>query len=123
MDTELRKPGGLSKFLVTDREECGLIIQRDEPGMPRLRYVVRIPNHAENDEDYLILLSDMQNVEAALAEFESIVGFMHTHLPEHDCEPTDTDFAGAAMFPGMEYLIYQPSTERFCWYGPEVTET
>jgi hypothetical protein len=66
-------------------------------------------------------MADVQQVEGVLAENERVVGFMHTHLSHHDCEPTDTDFAGAALFPEMENLIYQPSTKQFVWYGPEVT--
>lgn len=114
------KIGGLEKFQVTDREECGLIIERDEDGVI-FRYVVRVPNHATEPGDYLILLHDLSAVERVLSENEQVIGFMHTHLAHHKCEPSDTDFEGAALFPEMEYLIYQPSTGDTCWYGPEVT--
>lgn len=120
METGVRKPGGLDKFLVSDREECGLIIRRmDEDGV--MFYVVKIPNHAEQDGDYEIHLHDVERVESVLTDDESVYGFMHTHLAHHDCEPSDHDFEGAALFPEMENLIYQPSTKKFVWYGPEVS--
>lgn len=116
-----RKPGGLEKFQVTDREECGVIIERHDEGEPKLCYVVKVPNRSENPSDYVIMSSDVGNVQNVLSESERIVGFMHTHLEHHKCEPSDTDIDGAALFPEMENLIYQPSTKKFCWYGPEVT--
>jgi proteasome lid subunit RPN8/RPN11 len=114
-----RKPGGLHKFQVTDREECGLIIQRiDDDGV--MFYVVKVPNHSTEACDYEIHKRDVDRVKEVLSQDESIYGFMHTHLPEHDCDPSDRDFEGAARNPEMENLIYQPSTKKFCWYGPEV---
>lgn len=115
-----RKPGGLEKFQVTDREECGVIIRREEPGETPILYVLKVPNHAENSGDYEIWLHDVKRVEAVLAEFEKVVGFMHTHLRDHKCEPSDTDFEGAALFPNMENMIYHPASRKFVWYGPEV---
>lgn len=115
-----RKPGGLKKFRVTDHEECGLIIRRLEDEGDFI-YVVQIPNRAEHPHDYAIWLEDVQNVEAVLSDSEEIMGFMHTHLPQHECEPSDRDFEGAAQFPEMENLIYQPSTLKWVWYGPEVS--
>lgn len=114
-----RKPGGLAKFRVTNREECGLIIRRREEPQDFL-YVVKIPNHAEYREDYAIWLEDVEAVRGVLSDDEEIIGFMHTHLPHHDHEPSDRDFEGAALYPEMEYLIYQPSTCKYVWYGPEV---
>lgn len=123
METAMRKPGGLDKFQVTDREECGVIIERHDPGEPSLLYIVKVPNHADHPCDYEIHAFDVGRVRRVLSESEHIYGFMHTHLPEHDCEPSDVDFEGAARNPDMEHLIYQPSTKQWVWYGPEVTET
>jgi proteasome lid subunit RPN8/RPN11 len=114
-----RKPGGLAKFQVTDREECGLVVKREAED-ETMFYVVRIPNHAAAADRYEIWQEDVDRVKAVLSEDESVYGFMHTHLPNHDCEPSDHDFEGAGLFPEMENLIYQPYTGHFVWYGPEV---
>ena len=115
-----RKPGGLEKFQVTDREECGLVICRTDE-LADFLYVLKIPNRAIRPEDYAIFAEDVERVRSVLSDDESIIGFMHTHLAHHDCEPSDRDFEGAALFPEMENLIYQPSTGKWVWYGPEVT--
>lgn len=116
----LRKPGGLEKFQVTDREECGVIVRREEPDDIPITYVLKVPNRASEPNDYEIWLHDVQRVEAVLSEHERVIGFMHTHLKNHKCEPSDRDFEGAALFPNMENLIYHPATKKFVWYGPEV---
>lgn len=108
------KPGGLRKFLVTDREECGLIIEIEDDS---LLYVVKVPNRATHPNDYVITKDDFNQVESVLGDGEKIVGFVHTHLAEHDCAPSDTDFDGAEKNPGMLHLIYHPSTKEHCWYG------
>ena len=115
MDTATRNPSGLGKFQVTDREECGLIIHTGNDAL----YVVRVPNRAENPDDYQIIKSDFDKVQNVLSPDESIVGIMHTHLAEHDCEPSDTDFEGAELHPEWMHLIYQPSTGKSQWYGAD----
>lgn len=108
-----RKPGGLEKFQVTDREECGLIIGNDDD----MLYIVKVPNRAKAQDDYEIWVEDVHKVEDVLSPGERIVGFFHTHLEHHECEPTDSDFEGAELNPDMEHLIYKPATKEFCWYG------
>lgn len=105
-------PEGLSKFRATDREECGLIIQAADRS-----YVVRIPNRATGDSDYVITMQDVNKVAEVLADDEMIVGFFHTHLPHHKCEPSDADLDGAELFPGINNLIYKPDTGETRWYG------
>jgi proteasome lid subunit RPN8/RPN11 len=111
--TTRRKPGGLVKFRLTNREECGVLVTTQEG----LCYILKVPNRAENDRDYAIFLSDVEAVEAVLSEGEEVTGFMHTHLHMHECEPTPEDLRGAALFPKMVNLIYQPSTLKWCWYN------
>lgn len=106
-------PQGLAKFRATNREECGLIIEA--PG--RGSWVVKVPNHAERDDDYAILVDDCKNVSDVLADDETIVGFFHTHLPHHSIEPSDADLDGAELFPGLNNLIYKPDTGEHQWYG------
>jgi proteasome lid subunit RPN8/RPN11 len=108
-----RRPSGLEKFRSTTREECGLIVQNDEGHL----YILKIENHATDPNDYVIHMSDVQRIEKLLSDDEKIIGFFHTHLPHHDCEPTDSDFEGAEIFPDMQNLIYKPSTKEVCWYG------
>jgi len=108
-----RKPGGLEKFQVTSREECGLIIRNEDD----MIYVVKIPNRAKSPDDYQIRIGDVQKVQEVLSDGEEVVGFLHTHLEHHDLEPSDTDFAGAEINPDMENLVYKPSTGEFVWYG------
>ena len=115
-----RKPGGLEKFQVTTHEECGLIVRRIEEPLDFI-YILKIPNRAHHPSDYAIFAEDVERVREVLSDGESIIGFMHTHLAHHECEPSDRDFEGAALFPEMENLIYQPSTGKWVWYGPEVT--
>jgi proteasome lid subunit RPN8/RPN11 len=110
----MENPQGLEKFQVTDREECGVIIKGTEPDQT---YIVRIPNVSENPDDYAILLDDVHKVQAMLTEHEELVGFFHTHLPHHECEPSDADLDGAELFPGFNNLIYKPDTGEVCWYG------
>lgn len=105
-------PQGLSKFRATDREECGVIIEASDR-----TYIVKVPNHATRDDDYAIVLSDVQNVQAVLAEDEQVIGFFHTHLPQHSVEPSDADLDGAEVFPGVNNLIYKPDTGETSWYG------
>lgn len=108
----METPQGLEKFQSTDREECGVIIKASDR-----TYVVKVPNIAENPNDYAILLDDLQKVQAVLSDDESVVGFFHTHLPHHECEPTDADFDGAQAFPEFMNLVYKPSTKELSWYG------
>lgn len=109
-----RRPGGLAKFRLTAQEECGVVVTNHED---RMTYILRVPNRATNPDDYVIFSADVAAVEAVLSEGEEITGFMHTHLPQHRCEPSKSDFEGAALFPEMVNLIYQPSTEDICWYN------
>lgn len=112
MEPILRRPGGLEKFRATDREECGVVVENDG-----LLYVLRVPNRAEHNEDYVILKSDVDKVKAVLAPDEKIIGFFHTHLPHHPCDPSDRDFDGAQLNPEMQNVIYKPDTDEICWYG------
>lgn len=111
----LRRPGGLKKFCATDREQCGVIVQND-----RAVYVLEVPNRAEKDDEYVIMEADVNIIMETLTEDEKVVGFFHTHLPHHKCEPSDSDFDGAELHPEYEYLIYKPDTDELCWYGAEV---
>lgn len=108
----MENPKGLEKFLSTNCEECGVIIE----GTDRT-YVVRIPNVSDDPETYAILLDDVNKVQAVLSDDELIVGFFHTHLPHHECVPSDADLDGAELFPGLNNLIYKPNTGEVCWYG------
>lgn len=110
------RPGGLHKFLPTNREECGVLIT-NEDGMT---YILRVPNRAERDEDYAIYQSDVDRIKEVLSAGEKITGFFHTHLEQHECEPTDMDLNGAELMPEGNHLIYKPSTGEICWYGAEV---
>jgi proteasome lid subunit RPN8/RPN11 len=115
-----RRPGGLNKFRVTDHEECGLVIE-NEDGM---RYVVKVPNRATNPrENYSILESDCDNVSNVLSPGEKIVGFLHTHLDHHPCEPSDGDLDGAELSPGMQHYVFKPSTRELCVYGSAEVRT
>jgi proteasome lid subunit RPN8/RPN11 len=105
-------PKGLRKFRATDREECGLIIE----GKDRT-YVVKVPNRSERDDSYVIIRSDISRVEAVLSDDERIVGYFHTHLPNHPCEPSNADLESAEKFPGINHLIYKPTTKETQWYG------
>ena len=113
MDT----PQGLTKFRATDREECGVIVRDKER-----TYVLKVPNHAERDEDYVILLDDVNRIKEFLDDGEEVVGFVHTHLSGHKLEPSDQDLSGSEIFPSMLHLIYKPATEETLWYGVIVEE-
>lgn len=108
-----RRPGGLVKFRSTEREECGVIVKNEE----NLIYILKVPNHAFNDDDYEIHQGDVDRVIEVLSPGETIIGFFHTHLPHHKCEPTDEDFTGAEFRPGYDHLIYKPDTKEICWYS------
>jgi hypothetical protein len=108
-----RRPGGLEKFQVTDHEECGLIVTNDE-GM---LYVVKTENHASDRHTYEIWITDLQKVEEVLSPDERIVGFLHTHLSDDTCEPSDVDLDDAAASPNYEHMVYHPASGEFCWYG------
>ncbi len=111
-----RRPGGLHKFLPTDREECGVLVENDEG----LLYILKVPNRAKRDQDYAIYKSDVESVKNVLSADEKIIGYFHTHLAHHECEPTDADLEGASLSPGYNNLIYKPDTKEICWYGEEV---
>ena len=111
-----RRPGGLHKFLPTDREECGVLVTNEEG----LTYILKVPNRAERNEDYAIYMDDVEKIKEVLSAGEQITGFFHTHLAHHKCEPTDADLDGASLTPGTNNLIYKPDTKELCWYGEEV---
>ena len=108
----MENPQGLEKFQATDREECGVIIQASDR-----TYIVKVPNVSESPDDYAILLDDVHKVQEVLSPDEMVVGFFHTHLPHHACDPSDADLDGAELFPGLNNLIYKPDTGEVCWYG------
>jgi proteasome lid subunit RPN8/RPN11 len=113
----MENPKGLEKFQATDREECGVIING-----PFGMYVQKLPNMSENDDGYAILKDDVNKILAVLSDGEGIVGFIHTHLPQHDCSPSDDDLDGAKLNPNGMNLIYKPDTGETCWYGVEDAE-
>ena len=108
----MESPQGLEKFQPSNREECGIIIKASDR-----TYVVKVPNHAKGNSDYAITLKDMQSIQNVLSDDEQIVGFFHTHLAHHDCEPTDADFDGSEAFPEFTNMIYKPDTGETSWYG------
>lgn len=103
----------LLMFRATDREQCGVIVVSGN----RIVRVVQVRNVAEGNDDYAILMSDLQEVEASLTDAERILGFLHTHLAHHDPSPSDRDYEGSTRFPGYTNCVYHPSTETFSWYG------
>lgn len=107
-----RLPRGLEVFRATHREECGLIVKTASGSR-----VVQVENVAVNDNDYAILMQDVEEIQKCLEPGETITGFFHTHLPHHSCEPSDRDFDGAALFPEFTNLIYKPDTGEYVWYG------
>jgi proteasome lid subunit RPN8/RPN11 len=109
----MRRPKGLSKFVVTDREQCGILVEEITGDIK----IVEVPNSADRGSDYAILMSDFKRVIDDLAMGESVVGFFHTHLQNHDKEPTDADFEGADLFPQYNNCIYKPDTKEIIWYG------
>ncbi len=118
METDIRRPGGLSKFQSTNREECGVIVEEGD-----LIYIVKVPNISKSPRDYAILLEDVQIVEGTFTADEQVVGFFHTHLEDQECSPSDADLKGAEIFPDSNNLIYKPSTGELCWYGIAEVDT
>jgi len=102
----------LSEFQSTDREQCGLLIQNGE-----FITVMEVHNYHQSPESYLIKMSDVELVIMGLAVGEKLIGFFHTHLPNHDPRPSDDDFDGATLFPDMQNVVYHPATGSLIWYG------
>lgn len=103
---------GLEKFQVTDREECGVIVEAKDRS-----YILRVPNVAIEKTEYAIRKDDVEKISAVLSDDEAIVGYFHTHLAHQECEPSDVDIEGATLSPGFINLIYKPSTGEYCWYA------
>lgn len=112
MKPPCEKPGGLTKFLPTDREECGVLVKNDEGFV----YILRVQNHASHPEDYFIALEDVTRISEVLSDGEEIIGFFHTHLKHHKVLPTKQDLEGAKIHPEYWNLIYKPDTKEMHWY-------
>lgn len=102
----------LSKFRVTNREECGVIVA-DGKSLK----IIRVENVADSNSDFAIRMIDFQEIENALGVAEYVFGFFHTHLAHHDPSPSDQDLEGASIFPHFTSCVYHPITGSLSWYG------
>jgi len=80
-------------------------------------HAVPLKNVALDSNDYAILEEDYQAIVSALKEWESPLGFYHTHLKDKPVTPTDMDIDGAWLHLDFENLVYKPDTTEFCWYS------
>lgn len=106
----------LEKFSSTDREQCGIIIEKGNS-----YFVIEVENAVPNDEDYGILLDDFLRVKKNLGEGEVIAGFFHTHLPHQLSSPSDEDFEGAVLNPGMVHCVYHvgKKSQVMYWFNSD----
>jgi proteasome lid subunit RPN8/RPN11 len=110
---------GLELFTATDREECGIILGTIRNGMRLAEKVIKVKNHARKRDDYAIKARDLLGVLNSPDNAPYVfIGFLHTHLPDHDPRPSDRDFKGARIVDGLN-CVYQPSTGLLTWYTSE----
>lgn len=110
-------PNELSSFQAADREQCGVLIE-GKNGI----YIVEVQNTEECPESYAMYLSDVELVADNLRRGEKVIGFFHTHLPNHPAFPSDSDYDGAELFPKMQNCVYKPATGELNWYGSSLAE-
>lgn len=106
----------LSVFRDTDREECAVLVGRVHEGIWHIAGAVRVPNTAKRNADYSIRGSDLVRVMDTLKGTPyMVVGFLHTHLPHHQPEPTQADFDGI-VYKASINAVFHPSSGTLTWY-------
>ena len=90
-------------------EACGILIGSAVNGARRVVRIVETEN-VEPSRQHDRFLMDPKAVLQAEREVrgtdEAVLGFYHSH-PDHPCEPSQTDFAFASLWPDHAFLIVE----------------
>lgn len=106
----------LSVFRGTLREECAILVGSVHDGMWHVSGMVRVKNRAARDVDYAIAGTDYIRVVETLKNTPyQVVGFLHTHLPQHEPIPTQSDIDGV-FYKASINAVFHPATGVVTWY-------